>query len=263
MGALSNQCNFQNAGTAGQIFLIGDLGIDVTHSYPPGGVQGGRQVGPNGDGTWRPSSDLDAAIYMTVPAGWADGTYYAIIGVRECNIYANPAPNPDAQMCIAFTVASGTLTFTPTRTRTPTLTRTPTGVQNVGWWNQGASNWVGFIIITATPTRTLTPTPTFTRTLTPTYTWTRTPTFTRTNTPTYTRTRTPTFTRTSTPTFTATPTSTRTPTPTWTSTITSTPTFTITVSPTFTRTNTPTYTRTSTPTFTRTSTPTFTATPTS
>jgi hypothetical protein len=147
-----------------------------------------------------------------------------------------------------FSLTTGVLitpTPTPTITYTPTLT--PTITQTPA--------------ITPTITQTPTPTPTYTITQTPTPTTTPTPTRTPTPTPTPTTTPTPTITPTITQTPTRTPTPTPTPTTTPTPTRTSTPTPTPTTTPTPTRTPTPTPTITQTPTTTPEPTPTITPTP--
>jgi hypothetical protein len=131
--ALSNQCAIQAAGTAGQAILVNEIGINIPCCISQ--VNGGRMSQCNGDSTWHNSTDAScgmepggAPIYMTVPGGWAPGTYYAIVAARQCNIYANPMVNMDTQICVPFTVAAPTFTVTATSTVTvtPTITETVT-----------------------------------------------------------------------------------------------------------------------------------------
>jgi len=295
--ALSNQCAIQSAGTAGQAILVNETGINVACCAAQ--VNGGRTSQCNADGNWHNSTDASCgmesgggAIYMTVPAAWADGNYYAIVCVRDCNIYANPGVSDDQQMCVAFTVG-------PYLSPTPTFTSTPSNmiVNYAGATNGGVATAVVLIAspvtspsitptFTWTPTATNTPSPTdtYTQTYTYTYTYTATPTNTQTDTmtmtPTYTES--PTSTNSPTQTDTLSPSDTPTQTVTYTSTYTATPTSTITdtatitptytdspvLSPTDTPTDTPTFTVTDTDTdtptftFTDTQTSTYTATPT-
>lgn len=178
MAALSNQCAFQNGGTAGQSILVSESGMDVLNNN----VGGGRTSQCNGDSAWHNNTDtpcgMEAAgapVYMTVPGGWAPGTYYAIVAVKNCNIYANPGLSLEAQACISFTV-------------TGAASPTPTGVQNRANSDANTTNAVAFIVFSPTPTisKTITVSPTATYTMTQTatasittsLTWTLTPTLT-------------------------------------------------------------------------------------
>jgi len=127
--ALSNQCALQNAGASGQVILVSEAGMDVLNNS----VNGGRASQCAGDGTYHSSTETacgmetgGAPIYMTVPSTWTPGTYYAIVAVRSCNVYADPSLMIDSQACVPFTVVPA-LTQTPANsaTITPTYTNTP------------------------------------------------------------------------------------------------------------------------------------------
>ena len=262
--AFSAQCSL-TAASAGQDIIVGDAGINILS--PGGQANGGRQrvCGTQcaAATSYQISVNEGSQLTLTVPAGYATGTYYIIVAVKDWNIYLNPGVSVDAQKCVSINVTA------PTPTVTRTLTPTPTGVQNVGRSPFGLTNYVAYIMGNVTATYTLTATPSRTQTMT--FTNTTTPSFTLTDTPTATstptRTPTPTFTNTNSPTFTATYTQTYTKTYTLTATQSYTMTSTETVSsntptdtPTFTRTPTATPTSTDTPTFTKTATDTYTPT---
>jgi len=118
LGALSNNSAIQADGTAGQTVLISESGTNVAN----GAVSGGMISSVNGNNASMPSTNFNsgAALYMTVPAGWAAGTYYAIIVINVCNIYLNPNLSGGTGYSVAFTVSANTPTYTPTATYTPT-----------------------------------------------------------------------------------------------------------------------------------------------
>ncbi len=108
--ALSNKCYMQNAGTAGQAILVNEAGINIACCNAQ--VNSGRASQCNGDSAWHNNTDAScgmeaggASIYMTVPSYWVTGYYYVLVGVRECNVYVNPAPYLDDIISAAFTVS--------------------------------------------------------------------------------------------------------------------------------------------------------------
>jgi len=105
---ISNQSTLQNDGTAGQLLLVSEAGMDVVNNS----VNGGRTSQCNGDNNWHNNTDAScgmepggAPIYMTVPTTWTTpGTYYALVAVRSCNLYANPGLAIDTQASVPFTL---------------------------------------------------------------------------------------------------------------------------------------------------------------
>ena len=149
MGLLSNSSSLQPDGTAGQVALISEKGINVSNSA----VSGGLTSSINGNNTSQPSSNF-GTLYMTVPSSWASGTYYVILGINACNIYLNPNFNGSGVIySTPFTVIGGSPTFTPipaTFTNTPVPTPVNTATQTPN--GSGSGNATNTAIAAATNT---------------------------------------------------------------------------------------------------------------